>query len=94
VGDPAAGQCRQIVKEPLTNRYYYLYATGSKGGVWQATGSQTGGHFRIRTKRFVLRNRDYVRDGVLNCAAHHLLGRQFLLVDTGGAPNHVHDLKD
>lgn len=88
------GACRRIVREALTGRYYYLYATGSKGGVWQATGNQKGGHFCIRKKRFVLRNRDFVRNGVLDCAAHHLLGRQFLLVDTGGAADHVQDLKD
>ncbi len=88
------GQCREIAKEALTSRYYYLYATGTKGGVWQATGSQKGGHFCIRQKRFVLRNSDSVRNGVLDCAAHKLLSRQFLTVDTGGAADHTHDLKD
>jgi uncharacterized membrane protein len=88
------GQCHAVAKEALTSRYYYLYATGANGGVWQATGSQKGGHFCIRQKRFVLRNRDYARNGVLDCAAHHLMSRQFLLVDTGGAADHVHDLKD
>jgi len=88
------GACKPIVQEPLTSRYYYLFATGSKGGVWQATGSQKGGHFCIRQKRFVFHNRDFVRNGVLDCAARHVMSRQFLLVDTGGAPDHVHELKD
>jgi uncharacterized membrane protein len=69
------GQCRRVAKEALTRRYCYLSATGSKGDVSQATGNQKGGHFCIGRKRFVFANRDYVRNGVLDCAAHKLLGR-------------------
>jgi len=88
------GQCPAIATEALTDRYFYLYAIGSKGGVWQATGTQKGGHFCIRRNRFVLRNCDHIRNGVLDCAVHHLMSRQFFVVDTGGAPDHTHDLKD
>lgn len=89
-----AGECKLIMRGDLTNRYYYLYATGSKGGVWQATSDQHGGFFCVQTNRFVLQNRNFQKDDSLDCAAYNLQGKHFLVVDTEGAPNHVHNLKD
>jgi uncharacterized membrane protein len=90
----ATGQCRTIMKGPLNNRYYYLYATGSKGSIWQAPAGQKGGFFCIQRDRFVLPNRNNQKDGVLDCSLHNLQAKQFFLVDTGGATNHVHNLRD
>jgi uncharacterized membrane protein len=88
------GHCRTIMRGPLTNRYYYLYATGSRGSVWQAPSGQEGGFFCTQQDRFVFHNRNHIRNGVLNCAASNLQTKQFLKVDTGGAPNHNHNLTD
>ena len=88
------GHCRQIMHGELTNRFYYLYATGSKGGVWQAKPGQDGGFFCVQSERFVLQNRNFKKGNLLDCAARNLLGKQFFIVDTEGAPNHVHNLSD
>ncbi len=88
------GHCKQIMNGDLTNRYYYLYATGSRGGVWQAKPGQSGGFFCVQHDRFVLQNRNFKRGSVLDCAARNLQGKQFFVVDTQGAPNHVHNLRD
>ena len=88
------GECRTIMRGELSNRYYYLYATGSEGGIWQAPRGQDGGHFCIQRERFVFPNRNYERGGKLDCGATNLQGKQFFLVDTEGAPNHDHNLTD
>ena len=86
--------CKQIMHGDLTNRYYYLYATGSKGGIWQAKPGQDGGFFCVQHERFVLQNRNFQKDNTLDCAARNLQTKQFFIVNTKGAPNHVHNLTD
>jgi uncharacterized membrane protein len=86
-------QCRTIMRGRLDNRYYYLYATGSDGGLWQAPKSQNGGFFCIQHQRFVFHNRNYEEDGVLDCGSK-MKTKQFFKVDTEGAPNHTHNLTD
>jgi uncharacterized membrane protein len=88
------GQCRLVMRGNLTNRYYYLYAHGSEGGLWQAQPGQDGGFFCIQSARFVLQNRNFQRGNKLDCGAYNLQGKQFLVVDTEGAPNHVHNLRE
>jgi uncharacterized membrane protein len=88
------GNCKRVMNGDLTNRYYYLYATGSKGGIWQAKKGQEGGFFCIKRSRFVLQNRNFLSGSKLDCGANNLESRQFFIVDTEGAPNHVHNLKD
>lgn len=61
-----AGECKQIMHGDLTNRYYYLYATPSEGGVWQAKSGQAGGFFCIQAARFVLQNRNFEKGDVLD----------------------------
>jgi uncharacterized membrane protein len=87
-------QCRTIMRGDLSNQYYYLYATGSEGAVWKAPEGQDGGFFCIQRDKFLLPNRDFKRGTTLNCGAHDLTGKQFFIVDTEGAPNHVHNLRD
>jgi len=88
------GDCKAIMNGDLTNRYYYLYATGSKGGIWQAKKGQEGGFFCIKRSRFVLQNRNFLSGSKLDCGANNLESKQFFIVDTKGAPNHVHNLRD
>lgn len=90
----SAGQCRTVMRGNLSNRYYYLYATGSGGSVWQGPKGQDGGFFCIQRDRFVFPNRNNEKNGVLDCAAARLQTKQFFKVDTGGAPNHVHNLSN
>jgi uncharacterized membrane protein len=88
------GNCRTVMKGNLTNRFYYLFATGSKGGRWQAPEGQDGGFFCVQSDRFVFQNRNFLHDGKLDCGEHKLQGRHFLVVDTEGASNHIHNLRD
>lgn len=88
------GKCRTVMNGDLTNRYYYLYATGSEGGRWQAPEGQEGGFFCVQNERFVFQNRNFQHEGRLDCGEHNLQARHFLVVDTEGAPNHVHNLQD
>ena len=86
--------CRTVMNGNLTNRYYYLYARGSKGGEWKAPGGQEGGFFCTKNSRFVLQNRNFINGSKLDCAANNLEGKQFFIVDAEGAPNHVHNLSN
>ncbi len=86
------GQCRQVMRGNLTNRYYYLYAIGSQGSVWEAPAGQASGFFCIRPGRFVFHNSNYENNGVLTCTGAQVGAKQFFQVDTGGAPNHIHNL--
>jgi uncharacterized membrane protein len=83
-----------VMHGDLSNRYYYLCATGSKGGIWQAKPGQSGGFFCVQHARFVLQNRNFKKGDVLDCGAYNLQGKQFFIVGTHGAPNHVHNLTD
>ena len=88
------GDCRTIFQGPLTNRFYYVYATGSAGDVWQGPADQEGGFFCVQAEKFVFSNSNFLHEGVLNCVHHNLQSRKFIQVDTGGKPNHVHNLTD
>lgn len=88
------GQCRLVMRGNLTNRYYYLYAKGSNGSIWQAKSGQSGGHFCIQSERFVFPNRNHMKGGVIDCGTYNIESRQFFIVDTKGAGNHIHNLSD
>jgi uncharacterized membrane protein len=88
------GRCRQVMNGNLTNRFYYLYATGSEGAIWQARPGQKGGFFCVQQDRFVLQNRNFEKGGVLDCASRNLSNKQFFIVNTKGAVNHVHNLSN
>ena len=87
-------QCRTIMHGDLSSQHYYLYATGSRGAVWQAQGGQEGRSFCIQSKRFVLQNRNFRKNGETDCESYNLKRKQFLVVDTEGASNHIHHLRD
>lgn len=88
------GDCRTIMRGELTNRYYYLYATGSEGSFWQGDAAQKGGFFCISQDKFVFHNSNFMVDGELDCARNNLVAKPFVMVDTEGAPNHIHNLSD
>jgi uncharacterized membrane protein len=88
----APADCRVVYQGSLTNRYYYVYATGSDGGLWQGPDNQNGGFFCVQPEKFVFSNSSFVHEGALNCVHHNLQSRKFILVDTAGKPNHIHNL--
>lgn len=89
-----AGNCRTVMNGDLVNRYYYLYAQGAQGGRWQAPESQDGGFFCVQNEAFVFQNRTFQHGNKVDCEEHNLQGRHFFVVDTEGAANHTHTLRD
>lgn len=90
----AVGQCTTLLQGPLPGRYYYLYATGARGGVWKAPQGQKGGFFCTRNGRFLFRRRNLGTPRLLDCTGAGAQLRQFFKIDTGGAANHVQNLSD
>jgi uncharacterized membrane protein len=72
----AVGQCSTVLNEALQKRKYYLYAVGTKGSSWGGRDGQEGGFFCISSKKFLVSNKQYSRDGKLNCDAS-LRSKQF-----------------
>jgi uncharacterized membrane protein len=89
-----SGECRTVMNGDLGNRYYYLYAQGAQGGRWQAPDSQDGGYFCVQNEAFVFQNRTFQHGNAVNCEEHNLHDRHFLVIDTEGAANHTHNLRD
>lgn len=90
----AVGQCTTLLRSPLSSRYYYLYATGTHGGVWGAPPGQRGGFFCTRTGRFLFHSRSTETPRLPDCAGPGAQTKHFLKVDTGGAASHVQNLRD
>lgn len=87
--------CHNIVTGKLNQRYYYVFATGSDGGVWQAhKGEQKGGYFCVGKAKFTFHNREYETKGEIDCEASGQITKQFLEVDTKDADNFTYNLKD
>lgn len=88
-------KCHNIVTGKLNQRYYYVYAAGSDGGVWQASkGEQKGGYFCLGKAKYTFHNRDYEKKGEIDCEAGGQITKQFLEVDTEDADNFTYNLKD
>jgi uncharacterized membrane protein len=88
------GACTVIYNGELKQRYYYVYATGNNGGVWQAQRGQNGGFFCTRTERFTLYNNEYSRNNTINCENAGFTTRQFLIVDTGDFRDFTFNLRN
>lgn len=79
----AAGDCMQLISEPLVARYFYLYAFQEEiGGAWD--GDRT---FCVRNGRFTIRGR-------VDCLKQGYEVKRFFQVDTGNAPNWTENLAD
>ena len=85
------GQCRLVMRGPLSNRYYYLFAKGSQGSIWDASDGRAGSFFCVQPDRFVFPNRNFERSGVISCPSG-TVAKRFQQIDTSGGANHVHNL--
>ena len=74
------GDCAQLVKGPLKNRYYYIRGEASSGTYW-------GGdkYFCTMQSRFIMVDDE-------NCMAHNIDREGFIEVDTGDYKDYVHNL--
>ena len=88
------GECVTIINGSLKSRYYYIYATGHKGGVWQGKKGQDGGFFCVSKEKFTLHNREYSRGDEINCSRQNLKTQKFTVVDTGDTSDFTFNLRD
>lgn len=76
------GECVRIINGELKNRYYYVYATGHKGGTWSGKKSQDGGFFCIQKEKYTLHNREYQKNNTISCEKGGHQTKKFRVVDT------------
>ena len=77
------GDCVNIINGDLKNRYYYVYATGHKGGTWSGRKDQDGGFFCIAKEKYTLHNREYQTGNTISCEKGRFQTKKFRIVDTG-----------
>jgi uncharacterized membrane protein len=89
------GECKRILLGDLKNRYYYIYATGHKGGAWSGQKrDQKGGFFCITQAEI------HLPQPRLREEQHHRLreeeaaDKQFRIVDTGDSRDFTYNLTD
>lgn len=90
----ALGECTTIIKGDLNNRYYYVYATGHKGGTWSGPKSQDGGFFCITKEKYTFHNREYQRGETINCERRSLQTKKFSSVDTEDSADFTYNLTE
>ncbi len=88
------GDCMTIINGDLSSRYYYIYATGHRGGTWSGPKSQDGGFFCITQEKFTFYNRDYQRDDTINCERKSLQTKKFSIVDTQDNSDFTYNLTE
>jgi uncharacterized membrane protein len=88
------GECMNIINGELKNKYYYVYATGHKGGTWSGRKDQEGGAFCIAKEKYTLHNREYRSGDVLNCEKSRFQTKKFRIVDTGESSNFTYNLTE
>jgi uncharacterized membrane protein len=90
----ALGDCTTIIKGDLNNRYYYVYATGHKGGTWSGPKKQDGGFFCITKEKYTFHNREYQRGETINCERRGLQTKKFSSVDTEDSADFTYNLTE
>jgi uncharacterized membrane protein len=88
------GDCVRIINGDLKNRYYYVYATGHKGGTWSGRKDQDGGFFCITKEKYTLHNREYQKDKTINCEKSRFQTKKFRIVDTEEATTFTYNLTE
>ena len=88
------GDCTTIIKGDLGNRYYYVYATGHKGGTWSGPKSQDGGFFCITKEKYTFHNREYQKGDTINCERRNLQTKKFSVVDTEDSKDFTYNLTE
>lgn len=86
--------CTTIIKGDLGNRYYYIYATGHKGGTWSGPKKQDGGFFCITKEKYTFHNREYQRGDTINCERRSLQTKKFSIMDTEDSKDFTYNLTD
>ena len=86
------GNCVDIVRGDLNSRYYYIYATGHRGGTWSGGKTQDGGFFCISKEKYTLRNRDYQKGNTIYCGKFET--KKFRIVDTGESTDFTYNLTE
>jgi uncharacterized membrane protein len=89
-----SGQCKAIVTSRLNNRYYYVYAEDTEGGVWGGPDSQDGGVFCITSAEYTIYSNDYRNGNELNCGAGGYDAVKFNELDVGNAADFTQNLLD
>ena len=87
-------ECVTIIKGDLNNRYYYVYATGHKGGTWSGPKGQDGGFFCITKEKYTFHNREYQRGDTINCERRNLQTKKFSVVDTKDSADFTYNLTE
>ena len=88
------GDCTTIIKGDLGNRYYYIYATGHKGGTWSGPKKQDGGFFCITKEKYTFHNREYQRGETINCEQRSLQTKKFSVIDTDDSKDFTYNLTE
>jgi uncharacterized membrane protein len=88
------GECVGIINGELANRYYYIYATGHRGGTWSGRKDQDGGFFCVAKEKYTHHNREYQSGTKINCERRGLQTKQFRLVDTEEANDFTYNLTE
>ena len=88
------GDCVNILNGDLKSRYYYVYATGHKGGTWSGPKDQDGGFFCIRKEKYTVHNRDYQKDSTISCEKGRFETKKFRIVDTGETTSFTYNLTE
>ena len=88
------GECSTIIKGDLGSRYYYIYATGHKGGTWSGPKKQDGGFFCITKEKYTFHNREYQRGDTINCERRGLQTKKFSVMDTDNNSDFTYNLTD
>lgn len=88
-----SGDCDEIIEGNLHSRYYYVYADGDDGGVWDADKGQDGGFFCVSHAKFTLRNSDFLSGSNIDCEKGGQTTKQFYEVDTKEYVNFTHTLR-
>ena len=88
------GECSTIIKGELGSRYYYIYATGHKGGTWSGPKKQDGGFFCITKEKYTFHNREYQKGDTINCERRSLQTKKFSIIDTDNNADFTYNLTD
>lgn len=84
--------CQILIHADLSSRYYYLYAEGDVGGLWNADKDQTGGYFCVRKGKFTSHNSDFKTGNVVDCESGGELTKHFVSIDTKDAQDFLYTL--
>ena len=88
------GDCVSIISGELNSRYYYVYATGHRGGTWSGKKTQDGGFFCVSKEKYTNHNREYQAGNTINCERRGLQTKKFRIIDTEDAGEFTYNLTE